>query len=362
MATVYFLDGFDHYNAIDLTRKWNSSADGGQTASIEIDTTTFKTGRGALRLAGSANVTARSRFEVTGSVPLDGGYIGFAFRANIAPTATRTFIRTAGRLNPTDNAELRAMPDGKLQLWNNVLTGSEPESSILSLYDDQWHYIEFFCQYNSTDNYEVKFDGVTVIVGAKSDLPAVDSDSTHFTIYNITRASPDPQNPIYFTRYDDLYIAGEFLNPLEIRTLHAIADGTAVEWTGNNNPAEDDWEHVDDVTPDGDSTRLTPASDGQDQEHEHEDLSLTPSDTTIVAVQRTFVVKQGAALNNLQFLKRDSGGQTQEETVDLTDAADAFDADFTDYACLLKTEDASFLSPAEAATLNGFDFGLEANT
>lgn len=362
MADVYFLDGFDHYAAIDLTRKWNSSADGGQTASIEIDTTTFRTDRGALRLAGSANVTARARFEVAGAVPLDACYVGFAFKANIAPTATRTFVRTAGRDNPMANAELRALTDGRLQVWNTVLTGSEVNSSMLTLYDNQWHYVEFFCQYNSSDNFMVKFDGVTVIAGAATDLPSVPTDGTHVTVYNITRASPDPPNPIYFTWYDDLYIAGEFLDPIEIRTLHASADGTATDWTGNNNPGEDDWEHVDDVTPDGDSTRLTPASDGQDQEHEHEDLSLTPSDTPIVAVQRCFTVKQGAALNNLQFLKRDSGGQTQEETVDLTDAADDFDANFADYACLLKTEDASFLSPAEAATLNGFEFGLEANT
>lgn len=270
--SLLFMDGFDHYESGQASKKWNGGTSGGNHQA----TPTGRTGD-CLRIGGQ-NRTRYIGKEITTFVfgtawqtnqPLDQAivhfYDGVSWQVNIRYEANEGRLEIIG-------------PGG--------LIGNSPNGSISI---NTWYYIELKCTIdNSLGTVEFKINGNEEINETGVDTQA----SSNNYINKLWIGSNQ-----WYSFFDDLYLLdttgstnNDFLGDCKVETLVPDGAGNYTQWTplsGNN------WENVDDTTPDDDSTYVS--TSGTDFKDTYTFDNLTTGVAEIYGVQSNVYARKDDA-------------------------------------------------------------------
>jgi len=115
---------------------------------------------------------------------------------------------------------------------------------------------------------------------------------------SFTFGSADSSNLGAYPLYDDFYILNDsgpapyntFLGDLRVDTIRPNGNGTTSNFTGSDADSVDNYLHIDDVDPDGDSSYIESQTVGHIDLHTLESLAVTPA--TIFGVQPVSIAKK----------------------------------------------------------------------
>lgn len=241
--SLLYCTGFDSFST-----DADMQAEGwiGDWTYVSISTTLGRRGSQALRLGTTATYTAKIGIPAATTV-----IAGVAFYVvngfNLAAyTSILNFIESA-----VTHVSIRLTPTGNLQIAAGGSVVFTSPSQVFFV--NTWHYIEAKVFTDNTTGYViVKVDGVEI-----ANLTGIDTNNVGTPNINavglVACALGD------YTYFDDLYICdnsgsynNDFLGNVRVDYLPADANGAVNEWSrlsGSNN-----YEMVDDTTPDGDTT------------------------------------------------------------------------------------------------------------
>ena len=298
---LLLMDGFDYVtdNAPEhLVGKWTHDSD------ADIDS-------GAGRISGQALEVGTGALVETAFVVTNPIHLGFAFKFDVTPSSTRSIvylyhegsINVSLRLNISSNLEVR-----------RGATGTLLATSTNAFSTGTWYYIEFKTFISSTvGTIEVRVDGTSVdwvppLTSLDTKVSSGAGVSTLSLVGQQTRWN-----------FDDLIIfdttgsrLNDFLGDCTIETLYPDAPGLDTDFTplaGTN------WEAVDDVIPDGDTTYVEGSVIGNTDRHSHGNIVGSPDTIHAVAVN-AHCKKTNAGVRTIRLVAED--GTTEGESADKT--------------------------------------------
>lgn len=288
--TLIFMDGFDHYGATDLAKKWTSVGSG--IAALSASYARQQPGQGLLMA--QANVAPLIKSFGSNRAGL---VVGFAWQSTAVASRILCTILDGG----TEQCSIRINSSGVITV-NQGSTVKATGSTVLSA--NTWYYVEAkLTVHGSTGVAEVHLNGATEIASTSSlDLTGTANNYWNALMLGI-------QNSVNGVgQWDDLYLldtaAGpndDFLGPSRIHTLLPAGPGNYAQWTGN---LADNFINVSEVFADGDSTFNQDATAGHKDTFDMQD----PPTGTIHALQHVMYVRQDAgAQRTVRPIARISG-------------------------------------------------------
>lgn len=222
---LLFVDGFDHYGNLDITKKWSSIA-----GSPSIDASNGRRGTGALVAMTSGTGVIRN-FTAG-----DSWRMGCSLKVGALPGAWASIftLYDAGSIQ----SDLRVNPDGTLEVTRAwfTLTGAV---SALALSVGVTYYIEWkltIADSIAANSCKVRVNGVDwITVPAGQDLKA----TSNTTANQLRLGSANPSGSMGGSTYiDDFYVCdasgstnNDFLGDVRVDTLFPNADGTYSQFT-----------------------------------------------------------------------------------------------------------------------------------
>lgn len=295
---LLFVEGFEFQQSLTThSRKWGTIA--GATATPFADG--FVTGR----LGGSSLKSTTEDWTLT--TPTFSNYsgmcIGFALRAN-RPTDNVNLVsfRQGGtvQVNLVQRQELDSsgVPTGRFYLQVQTLGGlSIPVTSTTMLDTEQWHYIEFWVTFGTSLGVcQLYIDEVQDFsyVG-----PTVQSTESANSVRMILRSDAQPGN---YVEVDDLYLHGASGSPtrygdIKVEAISPSGNGVANDFTPNTGT---NWEAVDEVTSDDDTTYVESTTVSDQEIYEFTDLALINGDIKAVSLDIMARLDSGVGPRTLQ--------------------------------------------------------------
>jgi len=261
-------------------------------AAPTVQTTNKRTGPNALQMNNANPSTSNLRRTIGAS--LSTFYWGFAFRWNGAAIANSdTFDVVDGS---TVQVNVNIALDNTFSIYrgngtSNLLAG--PSGYALAL--GQWHFIEIGGTIDNTaGTITVRVDGSQILT-----VSGVDTQATGNAFATAVGWVLGPQVSAY--QIDDLYLCDStgsrnntFLGDVKVALLKPNGAGSSTQWTiGGSSPAPTNWESVDEVTNDDDTTQVNSSTVGQKDLYAMENLGSTAGSVKAVAV--TYRVKKDDA-------------------------------------------------------------------
>lgn len=272
---LLFLDSFDHYSTAHITRKWTENeltalavdADDGLVTGCYVRPTGGRRGGGCLRI--SSVSWHRHLFKTIAPAPTSPTVVvGCAFRYTVGPNFCLPFlwVGEAGGAH----VGLALETDGTLKVicgtdfWEFPLTSSRnysviDDSRAVALHQDVWYYVELKATIHaSAGTWELRVNEETI------------SSGSGVCTRNTTYPGTGQWNVLGFHQLgyaartggsydiDDLYVldgagssGNDFFGDVEIYAHHPSGAGSSSDWTPTSG---DNYEMVDDETPDDDTT------------------------------------------------------------------------------------------------------------
>lgn len=370
--SVLFMDSFDHYATDDILGKHYAS----NVSQVSIDMANARTGRAGLLVSGASTAQEGPPEPGKGLVTRprsifwgDDQYLGagstvicVAIKATNAPASKRVAIKTWAEAQPNDwQAELRITPSSNFEVWTKQFPrGDFTASPVVTIFDGNWHYLEWAVRGNSTLDIQLWYDGTKIIDSGTEPFPVTPSEGTYFQLLDFSGNAA--------SWYDDLVLVERGDNPLNgqprVHVIKPNGAGASNAWTATPG-AGSDYEEIDETEPDFDATYLQSSASDQQHLSEYEDLDL--DDPTILAAQQVdMIAYTGSGEDVIRFLRRDSGGPTTVgPVIDVTGVSiPPIDWDFQlvaaeqTYGCALKVTQGATWS--DQADFNDDQWGLEA--
>ena len=294
---LIFADGFAFYGTSATSRTniiqgvWSQIDTGSQCA------TTNPRGNGThhLRISGT-NQTVRRAFGATHQTFGMGAAFYFA---NLPVADARSILfqlRDGSNLN---QFTLTLTTTGAIQVRNGGETGTILGTSAdLAVTAGAYNHIEFVVDCQNAGSIEIRVNGVTVLDIGPVDLQAQASPGAAQVRLGHVAADP-PVMDIADMHAFDLTggVNNDFLGDVEWLPRYPSADTATTDWTRNT--GSNDFEAIDDVTPDGDTTYVEATAAGQVSIYEVTDVPANTSDI-IAVVTQPMVRKTDAGSGSLQ--------------------------------------------------------------
>ena len=239
MATLLFLDSFDHYSNAQALRKWTRWGSAGIT--------TGRNGFGGLTKGGIGEPGKTFGAEYAQLTA------GLAYKT---PGFANSILEFWNVVSPRPFAKLQHVGDGRLRIaFTTGASQSTSAPSTFVLNNNQWYYFEFQASVSAVDN----GDGTSTLSYAATARVNEDQILSHSDSLTINGSHTDvkwaeiklggPGGGRQAT-VDDLYVTDtEFLGDVQIAVLYPDGAGDLTQWTplaGNNwentkeHPAADD--------------------------------------------------------------------------------------------------------------------------
>lgn len=251
-----FVDGFDHYDRPQATRKWTNIFSSHDT--WETTTTNARFGLGRCFYANGG-----TGFEVRLIKFLDSQatfIAGLAYRNNggvFWPTTIFGFMDSL-----QIQTDVRQMATGKLVVTRDGTNiGSDVGNFVMA--SNTYYYLEFKCTFktDATGSFTLKANGTTIRSGTNVQTSATANNTAN----QIYIGSNSALGAGWDMNIDDLYLCdatgasnNDFLGDMRVRTLVPTSDGTYTAWTPtpsgthfnkvNEIPATDDTNYVETST------------------------------------------------------------------------------------------------------------------
>ena len=335
-----FVDGFAHYSASQMLRKWTA------TAGTISSTTGRFTGSKAFGSQGSFSGFSRTIDSQSSWI------IGFAFNlTNIVAGRILWIFDSGGSVQLL----LSVNSDQTLTLYRgNGSTALATSSSTIPL--GSWVYIELkFTINSSTGSYTLRINGANAFTGSGANTQASGlSTASRFQFFSPGGTGNDSAQGYI----SDLYICdgqgstnNDFLGDCRVETLYPTGAGNYTQLTiGGSTPAATNWQGVKETPADDDVTYNYTNTLNQIDTYQVTDLTSTP--TNIFGIQF-----------NVTARKDNSGGRAETPLIRISG---------TDYLLTQYTLTTSYLvnsqiketSPAtssawSASEINSAEFGLK---
>jgi len=226
---LLFIDGFDHYAAGDIAKKWTSIL-GSTTKSSNLG----RRGGGALKFTSNSDVVSKA-FTASETV-----VVGFAiyFEALGSGAPFISFYYSA-----TGQMSLFVTPSGSIAAYSGIYSFNtkfgESASGVFS--EDSWYYVEIKTKFHgSAGTIEVRVNGSAtpvLNVSGKNTAPSGNNQSNSVRLIGVSSG-------LGFQYVDDLYILetgsspnDDFLGDCRVDTLMPNADGYYGNWQANSSPS-----------------------------------------------------------------------------------------------------------------------------
>jgi len=327
--TLRFMDGFDHYATAQLLNKWTA------TAGTTISSSYGRFGQGA----GTSN-NLRKSFE-----KLDTWIVGCAIRVTTLDNAKPVLVfmnSDAGwyqcSLYILTTGQLQARRSNDQVLW----------TSDAALAINTWYYLEAKVYiHDSAGTFEVRLNEQVVI-----DLSGVDTRSW---------ASSSGADIVCFfgggggvIHYDDIYICdtagtvnNDFLGDCRVECLFPTGAGSSDDFTPS---AGDNYQNVNETTPDGDTTYNESETVGHKDLFAYGNLATTAG--TVHGVQTCLWAKKDDAG------ARSLGARVYSNATEGDGASNSLGTSYAYYFDIFETEPSDSLA-WEIADVNAAEFGYE---
>jgi len=242
--TLLYCDGFDSYATAELNRRYALNA------SPVIDASVKRNGIGALALN---SFTESILWSYGGAITSNKCVVGFAFRCSALPSAASTILQVAV---PGGNyqVKIQLLPAGNIRF----VTAAVVEDSTAQLVIDTWYHIEleFECANSTASECYVAIDGVVdITVATTSDTQS----QAGATIGDISLESNSIGAATYY--FDDFYVCDQegsknnsLLGDSIVETVLPDGNGYNSDFDGSDGNQVDNFELVDEATPDDDTT------------------------------------------------------------------------------------------------------------
>jgi hypothetical protein len=348
MALI-FCDGFDHYLAADILKKWTGFTNSFVQGSI-LGSAIYARPPGGMGIQLSDSNSHRGPYK-TLSATFGTFICGFAvnFQSAVPSSAgpiVSFYDSSSGTPSTTTQLDLRGDGAGHLRISRN---GTALATSTNVVSTNTWYHVEIKATINnSTGAYEVKVNGSSTgwIPAATSQNTRGQSTNNYIDIVGLQTAGI---STVYF---DDFYfldttgsVAADFVGPQKIITIYPTGAGNSAQWAGNYAA---NFANVNELAGDGDTTFNQSSTAGHIDLYAFDDV---PSGT-ISAIQHVSMARQDAgAARTYRVKTRISSTNYNGTTVNLAGSH------------VFLTEAAS-VSPATSSAwtdteLNGAEFGQE---
>ena len=261
--TLLFCDSFDYYTTI--LQKWTSSFIGGIPAG---------TGRNGTAAMGFSGINHWARKTLPGNYQTL--TVGVAFTCK---TTGYNHILIGLQDGGTFQCELRVNTIAQLTITRN---GTVLATSSNTIAVDVWYYAELQVVIDNSPNGQAtaKINGVTWASVVNGDIQATaNAYANALQLNGGTTAT-------YLTYYDDLYVCDDagtynkdFLGDIRVEALMPDGAGATTDWDPS---AGANYECVDEIPPDSDTTYVSTATATEVDTYEFDDV--TPTTGTVLAV------------------------------------------------------------------------------
>ena len=262
--TLLFCDSFDYYTTVD--QKWTINGGGVISAAVG------RNGTQAIRFGQSSHYSQKTLASDYQTLTA-----GVAYKVNtINGTGCIMSFIDSGSFQ----CEVRFTNTGHLTITRN---GTVLATSVNILTAEVWHYIEFQVTIDDAPNGQatLKVNGVTwasVVNG--------DTQATGNAFANVFRLLGGGLTPMAYYSFDDLYLCddagahnNDFLGDVRVEAIMPDDAGTTTAWDPS---AGANWECVDEIPPDSDTTYVSTATATEVDTYEFGDV--TPTTGTVLAV------------------------------------------------------------------------------
>lgn len=218
MAYELFIDGFDHYDTANITKKWQSNYNGNITAGVGRRST------GALRLATNANGATLISQALT---PYRYITIGFALYVPTGASGPFQVYIYSGT-----TTQFRFLLTSTFLQWEAYRVGATAAAiSDKSMPFDVWQYIEIGVDLSDTGSYELRVNGSSSGWLPKTDYDTLVTAGGKATAFSLGRPGGAITADVYV---DDLYaVVGDeikFLGDSRVDTLRLTDNFTPQDW------------------------------------------------------------------------------------------------------------------------------------
>jgi len=271
--SLVFMDGFDHYNISQMTRKWDNET------SVTIDTSAGRRGSGCM-IGGVA----------TKSLPALATYIfGFAFKQDTSSTGRRAGVMWAAFDGATRQCEIEVTANGGLLI--NRGTSTEIGRVGGGLFPaEEFQYWEISCTIGNSGNITIRLNGLEVFNETVDNQASGNATMDSFDV-GLTSCT-----------LDDLYVLNTsggaphntFLGDCQIETLFPDGDGNYTEFdtvVGSATHAN----NVDETPSDDDTTYNETATVNDRDTFTYGNLTALTGGMTIFGVQINTTAKKDDA-------------------------------------------------------------------
>ncbi len=299
-----FIDGFDHYTTVaQLLYKYVET---GSSSYVSLDAGRRSGSNGIKLYSSSGYVTKTLDDQAT-------WIVGAAVKLGTFPTSTGSIFQFRDNTGNVQ-ASLCVSTTGTLALYRGTTSGTLLASSAGSLSVGAWNFIE--CKLTIADSggyFEARVNG-DVWATFTGDTKASSSIATA----NSIRLYGMPSAAIVY--YDDFYmcdgtgsIRNDFLGDVRVDTLFPSGAGASAQFTPTG--SANNWENVDDASPDEDTTYNVSDTVGNVDTFTFADLSTL--NASVLGVQANVLArKDDAGTRLLKAVTR--VGSTNYEGADLT--------------------------------------------
>lgn len=298
---IFFIEGFDHLSAAQLSRKWSVAQNG-----------TVNTGR----FGGQCFKTTGANDYVEKVAPSasQGWRLGFAFRLDTHNTsATVPFVALMD--GGSAQVELCVDTGRRLQVTRNGTAVGSPSTGTINF--GQWYYIEWFVVISNgltADQCNVYVDGTQYLaLGSGDTQNTANATADRFRLQNFTG--------FHGVSFDDVFASLEsstlptLIGDTRVVTLSPSGNGNSSQFVGSDGNSTDNYLLVDETGSIDDADYVQSSNVGDKDTYAMGNLTVTA--TAIHAVQLSLgATKDDAGARTARGLVRISG--TDYESSDLT--------------------------------------------
>jgi hypothetical protein len=311
-------------------------------------TSVKRTGSYALRTAPTTTAAGWVELRAVGGASAATYYTRFYFRYATKAASSDEPIAAVMNASSVLKFELRLNSAGNLVAYDATPTVISTGASVLS--SGTWYRIEVRVTEvgAGTDTWEVKINGTSELTGT-NDLGASNVLATRFG-----KTTNRNGNTVDYV-YDDIAMSDSaYPGPGQVSIMRPDGDGVATTWTIGAG-AGSDWENVEEVPHDSDTTYLlSTLVSGDASTVTLESAAAAGISGTISAVKGLTMVKRDAASDGTYQVRLRAGG-TNSDSSNAT-ATSAYTA-----GQRLLTTDPSDSNPWTTADLDGLEVGIEQN-
>ncbi len=335
--SLRFVDGFDHYLAADVLKKWTATGSGPL-----IGPEYARPGSTGAGMSFTTGASARLRKTLTAKATWT---IGFA--VNPAQNGTQALVQFLDSA-AAEQCSLRTNGSGQFTFTRGgtVLATTTDIGAVLLL--SVWQYIEVKATISDAAGaFEVRVNGQVVLAGSSVDTKshASEATATGITIWATNGGGGTTVDDLYMCDGDGS-VNNTFLGPVRVITRRPEGAGNSSQWTGAGYSAN--AFNVQDEYADGDSTFNMDSTAGHIDLYKMEDL---PNGTILGIQANTWARQDAGAARTIRNKWRISSTNYNGATVGVSGS-------YTDIMEIFET------SPATSAAwtvseFNGVEFGTE---